>query len=75
MNLKSVTFRCSAAQVARMERALHAAHHSTRTELIATALEDFLHFAEQQEIAQLDLFDLVQQVDSLCAPHRFREHA
>ena len=75
MNLKSVTFRCSSAQLARMESALLDTHLSTRTELIATALEDFMSFAEQKDIAQMDLFTLVQQVDKLCSTQPFREHA
>ena len=75
MNLKSVTFRCSAAQLARMEASLAEGTHHTRTELISTAIEDFLNYAEREDIAQLDLFALVQHVDGTGSDTPFREHA
>lgn len=74
MNLHSVTFRCSAAQHERLEQAL--LHHKiTRTEFILHALENFLDFAEQEEIKKLDLFELVEQVDAGTEGPRFEEQA
>ena len=70
MNLKSITFRCSAAQLSRLEAAMQALECENRTNILSTALEEFLHFAEQDEVAELNLFELVNRIDtegSACA--------
>ncbi len=36
-----------------------------RTSFITTALEEFLDFAEQDSVAELDLFELVKIIDSV----------
>ena len=41
-----------------------------RTNILSTALEEFLHFAEQDDVAALNLFELVNRIDtegSACA--------
>lgn len=35
-----------------------------RTNVLAAALEEFLQFAEQKEIAELDLFELVKRINT-----------
>ncbi len=35
-----------------------------RTNILSTALEEFLHFAEQDEVAELNLFELVNRIDT-----------
>jgi hypothetical protein len=37
----------------------------TRTAFITAAIEEFLDFAEQKDMAELDLFSLVEQVDAV----------
>lgn len=64
MNLKSITFRCSAAQLNRLERAMSTLACENRTNVLAAALEEFLQFAEQKEIAELDLFELVNRINT-----------
>lgn len=63
MKQKSITFRCSACQ---NERLNHALAHSTatRTDFITTALERFLDYAEQADIRNKNLFELVQDIDA-----------
>lgn len=63
MKLKSITFRCSDAQLARLESAMQSAMNDNRTAFISNALESFLAFAEQEDVQKLDLFELVQRVD------------
>lgn len=65
MKLKSITFRCSAAQFARLENAMEHSTVDTRTTALSLALEEFLDFAEQQDTRNLDLFALVDRVDHL----------
>ena len=45
----------------------------TRTAFISTAIEEFLNFAEQADIAKLNLCALVEQVDSIGSAAPFRE--
>ena len=63
MNLKSITFRCSAIQHARINTFLNP-ETDTRTAFITEALENFLDFAEQEHIRRKNLFDLVEDVDT-----------
>ncbi|MDO5470999.1 MAG: hypothetical protein Q4F38_06825 [Akkermansia sp.] len=71
MNLKSITFRCSAAQVKRLQSAMQTRNPASRTALIASALEAFLAFVEQKDIAALNLFELVDRVDDTGSKERF----
>ncbi|MBR5894625.1 MAG: hypothetical protein IKZ13_03680 [Akkermansia sp.] len=64
MNQKSITFRCSASQRARLENAMLALTSESRTAFIAAALEDFLRYVEQEDVAALNLFELVQHIDA-----------
>ncbi len=64
MKLKSITFRCSSAQLSRMESAMLSTSAFSRTAFISEALSAFLAFAEQEEIQKLNLFELVDKVDS-----------
>lgn len=64
MKLKSITFRCSPAQLARLEDSMRFTHTDTRTEALSSALEEFLDFVEQREAREMDLFALVEHVDS-----------
>ena len=76
MILKSITFRCSTAQRTRLESAMRQAPTANnRTALIATALEEFLAFAEQEHIAALDLFELVARIDSTGSQAAFSQQA
>ncbi len=75
MKLKSITFRCSAAQRARLETAMSALCCESRTAFISEALEDFLTFVEREDIATLDLFQLVEHIDSTGSGERFAEQA
>lgn len=75
MKLKSITFRCSPVQFARLETLLRCSEVDTRTMALSCALEEFLDFAEQKETRALDLFDLVDQVDDLCADTPFADQA
>ncbi len=74
MNLKSITFRCSSNQNARMAAVLSQTE-ATRTDFITSALEAFLDFAEQPHIQHLDLFELVEAVDALGGDTGFAEQA
>lgn len=76
MILKSITFRCTTAQRTRLESALRLSQPGkNRTALIATALEEFLAFAEQEHIAALDLFELVARIDSTGSQAAFSQQA
>ena len=74
MNPKSITFRCSAIQHARINTFLNQCTY-TRTGLITEALENFLNYAEQEQIQQLDLFELVAAVDNMSPGSVFAEQA
>lgn len=71
---KSITFRCSEAQHRRLEHALQEGT-LTRTDLICTALEQFLGFAESEDIRRMDIFALVQEIDSRGSAVLFAEEA
>lgn len=75
MNLRSITFRCSSTQLSRVVSAMSDLSTESRTAFITSALEDFLNFAEQEEISALDLFDLVAMVDSTGSAIPFAAHA
>lgn len=75
MKLKSITFRCSSAQFSRLEEAIQSTTVDTRTMALSDALEEFLSFAEQQDTRSLDLFALVDRVDSEGSGPRFAEQA
>ena len=75
MKLKSITFRCSSAQFARLEDAIRASSTDTRTMALSDALEEFLDFAERSETRELDLFALVDHVDRTGAGPSFAEQA
>ncbi len=75
MNLRSITFRCSATQLSRVATAMSDLSAESRTAFITSALEDFLDFAEQEEISALDLFALVAMVDSTGSAIPFAAHA
>lgn len=75
MKLKSITFRCSPAQFARLENIVKKFADHTRTSALSNALEEFLDFAEQQEARKMDLFALVERVDSECDGPTFAEQA
>lgn len=47
----------------------------TRTAFISAALEEFLNFAEQADVAKLDLFSLVEQVDAMGCGTPFKSQA
>ena len=74
MNLKSITFRCSAIQHARINTFLNP-ETDTRTAFITEALENFLDFAGQERIRQLNLFELVAEVDAMFPGTGFAEQA
>lgn len=71
---KSITFRCADAQHRRLETALQESA-LTRTDLICTALEQFLGFAESEDIRSMDIFALVQEIDSRGSGVPFAEEA
>ncbi|MBE6418216.1 MAG: hypothetical protein IKL98_03060 [Akkermansia sp.] len=71
MKQHTITFRCSQVQMNRLDDALISLSHNTRTELLATALEEFLDFAEQGDISGLNLFELVQRIDSEGSAQQF----
>lgn len=71
---KSITFRCSASQHARLHTAM-ADSGLTRSEFISAALEHFLDYAEQSEIRSKNLFELVQDVDAHGHGPSFAEQA
>lgn len=63
MKLKSITFRCSSAQFSRLQDVIRFTSVDTRTSALASALEEFLEFAEQQDTRAMDLFALVERID------------
>lgn len=71
MKLKSVTFRCSDPQLNRIEEGMIALKNDNRTDFISKALEEFLDFAEKEEVRELDLFALVERVDKTGSRRRF----
>lgn len=71
---KSITFRCAEPQHRRLEQALQDSPF-TRTDLISTALEQFLSFAESEDIRELDIFALVREIDSRGSAVPFAEEA
>ncbi|MCQ2365125.1 MAG: hypothetical protein MJ051_06190 [Akkermansia sp.] len=71
---KSITFRCTVAQNNRIESALQN-EKLTRTDLICTALEQFLTFTESEDIHTLDIFALVREIDSRGSAVSFAEEA
>jgi hypothetical protein len=75
MKLKSITFRCSAAQLSRIETAMQTLECDNRSNILATALEEFLHFAEQDDVATLNLFELVNRIDTEGAACAFATQA
>ncbi|MBQ4594065.1 MAG: hypothetical protein IJA81_05500 [Akkermansia sp.] len=64
MKLKSITFRCSEAQMSRLESAMNTLECDNRTAVLSDALETFLRFTEQEDIAGLNLFELVSRIDA-----------
>lgn len=75
MNLKSITFRCSSAQLERLEKAMLHLSAENRTAFITDALENFLAFAEEPEIRQLGLFELVEKIDLTGSAEKFSAQA
>lgn len=75
MKLKSITFRCSEAQLNRLESAMASTDARNRTAFISDALASFLAFAEQEDIRELNLFELVERVDSTQAAIPFSQQA
>ena len=71
---KSITFRCTEPQHNRLEQALQDSAR-TRTDLISTALEQFLSFAESEDIRGLDIFALVHEIDGRGSAVPFAEEA
>lgn len=63
MIARTITFRCSQAQLSRMDEAIRQTD-SNRASLINESLEDFLTFAESPDSRSLDLFELVAAVDA-----------
>lgn len=75
MKLKSIAFRCTSSQLKRIDEGMIALKKENRTDFISNALEEFLDFAEKEEIRRLDLFDLVDRVDKIGSRHRFSRQA
>lgn len=74
MNQKSITFRCSAAQQLRLLNALKLSN-GNRTDFIIAALEHFLLFAESESAQHMDLFAMVDYIDSIGHGPTFAEQA
>lgn len=74
MITRTITFRCSQAQLSRMDSAI-AQTDSNRAALINDSLEDFLAFAERPDVQALDLFALVAAVDEQGEGCPFSEQA
>lgn len=64
MKHKSITFRCTDTQMQRLNKAMAVLECENRSAILSAALEEFLHFAEQDEILALNLFELVDRIDS-----------
>ncbi|MDO4751446.1 MAG: hypothetical protein Q4A24_04995 [Akkermansia sp.] len=75
MNLKSITFRCAEKQLERMESAMSSCSAGNRTELISSALENFLDYVSQDEVSRLNLFELVEHINAIGSALPFDEHA
>ncbi len=75
MNPKPITFRCSARQLQRIKTAQQTNGAETRSALISEALFHFLNFVERKDIAKLNLFQLVTQIDNRGNGPRFSEQA
>ncbi len=75
MKLRSITFRCTAAQFNRLQQAMQEEYSDTRTSILSAALEEFLDYAERGEMQRLNLFDLVQHLDGLGDGIRFSDQA
>lgn len=73
MKLKSVTFRCTPSQLQRVERAMESRLFDSRTAFISEALEEFLNFVEREEIQKLNLFELVERIDTQGSATRFSQ--
>jgi hypothetical protein len=74
MSMKSITFRCTAAQYEQLNNTQPGVA-SNRTELITTALDAFLTYAKQPHVRQQDLFHLVKELDNASHGPRFAELA
>lgn len=74
LSSKSITFRCNEKQHRRMEAAI-AESGMNRTEFITKALEEFLNFADQEEVKKMNLFELVDAIDNLGAKEKFEEQS
>lgn len=74
MNQKSITFRCSTAQQQRLQEALQRTN-SNRTDFILTALEHFLLYAESESVQRMDLFAMVDDINSIGNGPPFAEQA
>lgn len=72
MKLKSITFRCTDTQQHRLEEEQQRSG-MTRTDIICTALENFLRFSEQTSVKRLNLFELVAEIDTQCSGIRFSD--
>lgn len=75
MKLKSITFRCSEAQMSRLESAMNTLECDNRTAVLSDALEAFLRFTEQEDIAGLNLFELVSRIDAEGSARAFASQA
>lgn len=74
MIARTITFRCSQAQLSRMDDAIGQTD-SNRATLINDSLADFLAFAERPDVRALDLFELVAAVDEQGESCPFSEQA
>lgn len=71
MKHKSLTFRCTSTQFARLEETLKLLGQDNKSSLLNAALEDFLNFAEQEHIAALSLFELIEIIDNIGGAEKF----
>ena len=74
MNQKSITFRCTEQQLQRLDN-VRDEKQTSRTAFITTALDQFLTYAEQREIRQQTLFELVQGIDKMSTGPSFEDQA
>jgi hypothetical protein len=74
MTMKSITFRCTAAQYEQLNN-IHPGTACNRTELITAALDAFLTYAEQPRVRELNLFLLVKELDDSSQGPHFAELA
>lgn len=63
MKHKSITFRCSDKQMKRIQTAMSVWECDNRSTVLSTALEEFLRFTEQADIAGMSLFELVNRIN------------